>query len=148
MKILTLWEPWASLMARGYKKWETRCWRTHYRGPVAIHAAKTDRWAAEVVRLIRAAGYDNDHLDRLCLEIGQWPLGKIIAIGNLVDCVPTERAAPSDHERVFGDYSPERFAWVFEDIRRVEPRVFKGQRGLRDLPDGVAQELKLLDEAA
>jgi hypothetical protein len=41
MKALTLWQPWASLVAFGEKRVETRCWTTKYRGDIAIHAAKT-----------------------------------------------------------------------------------------------------------
>ena len=39
MKALTLWQPWASLVALGHKRIETRCWSTKYRGDLAIHAA-------------------------------------------------------------------------------------------------------------
>jgi len=40
LKALTLWQPWASLLAGGGKMFETRSWKTNYRGPVVIHAAK------------------------------------------------------------------------------------------------------------
>lgn len=39
MKALTIWQPWASLLACGGKRFETRSWATSYRGPIAIHAA-------------------------------------------------------------------------------------------------------------
>ena len=39
MKALSLRQPWASLIADGRKTIETRTWRTHYRGPLAIHAS-------------------------------------------------------------------------------------------------------------
>lgn len=39
MKVLTLHQPWASLVALGVKTIETRSWSTKYRGPLAIHAA-------------------------------------------------------------------------------------------------------------
>lgn len=39
MKALTLWQPWASLVALGEKKIETRTWSTTYRGTLAIHAS-------------------------------------------------------------------------------------------------------------
>lgn len=42
MKAITIWQPWASLLACGAKKYETRSWKTDYRGPIAIHAAKKD----------------------------------------------------------------------------------------------------------
>ena len=40
MKLLSLWEPWATLMAIGAKKIETRSWATSYRGWLAIQASK------------------------------------------------------------------------------------------------------------
>jgi len=40
MKVLTLTQPWATLVAIGAKRLETRSWSTGYRGPLAIHAAK------------------------------------------------------------------------------------------------------------
>lgn len=40
MKALTIHQPWASLIAYGFKRFETRGWRTNYRGLVAIHAGK------------------------------------------------------------------------------------------------------------
>jgi hypothetical protein len=42
MKAITIWQPWASLIAIGAKQYETRSWETKYRGPIAIHAAKKD----------------------------------------------------------------------------------------------------------
>lgn len=42
MKAITIWQPWASLIACGAKKYETRGWPTKYRGPIAIHAAAKD----------------------------------------------------------------------------------------------------------
>jgi hypothetical protein len=41
MKALSLWQPWATLIALKKKQIETRSWRTTYRGPLAIHAAKS-----------------------------------------------------------------------------------------------------------
>jgi hypothetical protein len=40
MKAISLWQPWASAIALGWKKNETRHWSTDYRGPLLIHAAK------------------------------------------------------------------------------------------------------------
>jgi len=40
MKAITLWQPWASLLATEAKQYETRSWATKYRGLIAIHAAK------------------------------------------------------------------------------------------------------------
>ena len=40
MKAISLWQPWASAVARRAKFNETRHWATSYRGTLAIHAAK------------------------------------------------------------------------------------------------------------
>lgn len=40
MKALTIQQPWAHLIATGDKLYETRSWKTNYRGPIAIHAGK------------------------------------------------------------------------------------------------------------
>ena len=40
MRAVSLWQPWASLIADGRKKVETRHWPMHYRGPLAIHATQ------------------------------------------------------------------------------------------------------------
>lgn len=42
MKAITVWQPWATLLATGQKHNETRSWKTSYRGEILIHAAKTD----------------------------------------------------------------------------------------------------------
>ena len=42
IKALTLWQPWASLIAWGEKQYETRSWSTEYRGLLAIHASKRE----------------------------------------------------------------------------------------------------------
>ena len=41
MKVITIKEPFASLVADGIKKVETRSWKTNYRGEIYIHAGLT-----------------------------------------------------------------------------------------------------------
>ena len=38
MKVLTIKEPWASLIVQGFKKYEFRSWKTNYRGKILSHA--------------------------------------------------------------------------------------------------------------
>jgi hypothetical protein len=40
MKAITLYQPFAALIAIGAKRIETRSWNTNYRGPLAIHVSK------------------------------------------------------------------------------------------------------------
>ena len=39
MKVLSIKEPFATLIANGLKKIETRSWKTNYRGEIFIHAS-------------------------------------------------------------------------------------------------------------
>ena len=41
MKVLSLTEPWATLIKENMKKVETRSWKTSYRGELYIHASST-----------------------------------------------------------------------------------------------------------
>ena len=41
MKVLSIRQPWASLIMYGYKTIEFRTWKTSYRGKFLIHASKT-----------------------------------------------------------------------------------------------------------
>lgn len=96
MKAITILEPWASLIAFGKKKIETRNWCTDYRGPIAIHAAKSNKivdypfYLNEIPPCLKlmyeimvrnnlqhkSLGYLSNHLN----------LGCIIATAELVDC--------------------------------------------------------------
>lgn len=140
MKALSLWQPWATLMALGSKRIETRSWSTKYRGPLAIHAAKRfTRTERELCGLepfagvLSAGGYDD--LDDL-------PLGALVAVVDLVDIVPTDptlfgaiRTELGEHELSFGNYGPGRFAWKTENCRRLDdPVPWRGAQGLFWVP--------------
>ncbi len=102
MKAITLTQPWATLLVSGRKKFETRSWRTHYTGPLAIHAASGFPGYAKAA----AEGFGFP-LDDVVL-----PRGAIVGIVDLVDCVRTESLARFDwREMSMGDFSDGRWAW-------------------------------------
>ena len=132
---LSLWQPWATLIAIGAKRIETRGWATNYRGPLAIHAAKNTT-QIEVCRELEFSehlqgwidDWEGEKLDH------HLPLGAIVAVADLVDCVPITGAMAeqiSDQERNFGDYGPGRFGWVLENVRRLKTPI--PQRGAQKL---------------
>ncbi len=138
MKALTLRQPYATLVAIGAKRIETRSWRTRYRGPLAIHAAATfpsqarELCSREPFRsALLAGGYE---------QAEGLPVGRVIARCRLVDCLPTTAEAGLAHgdvppvgseEWAFGDYSQGRFIWLLADVERVEPpRPARGALGL------------------
>lgn len=104
MKLITLWQPWASLMAAGVKTIETRGWSTDYRGPLVIHAAKTWNedcreaiWGEEFWRALRHI-YDWPDRPLGRLQTARWrlPFGNIVGVCNLIDCLPIEYCGDCD----------------------------------------------------
>lgn len=154
MLTITLTEPWATLVADGWKRVETRSWATDYRGPLAIHASKkmTSGDLAHAERFV--ADYDG----ALMLPVGEsgkikdaftTTRGCVIATASLVGCYPTERVIVRDTERDgsylsshgqlvitdmehgFGNYEPGRWAWLLADVRRLpRPVLTTGALGL------------------
>lgn len=141
---LSLWQPWATLIAIGAKHYETRGWPTSHRGPLAIHAAKV--WTRDQAILcakepfrsaLEAAGI------AIPLEPGRYftgrrppvflPLGSVVATARVVDCVDAyaRAGAVGETERAFGDWGPGRFAWQLADVRPLaEPAPIRGAQGL------------------
>lgn len=129
MRCISLWQPWASAIALGVKRVETRHWSTDYRGPLAIHASK--RWTREQIEFAQV----ERSLGRLP---GRIPLGALIAVCDLVDVRPTLelKTQVSAIERIYGNYEPGRFGWVLENVRALpEPIAFCGRQGFFNVPD-------------
>lgn len=145
MNALTIYQPWASLKASNEKEYETRSWQTKYRGPLLIHAAKGSK-----IYYHTLANLDQTFNQALTggkkWDLGIWdklPLGKVMAVGTLVDCLEIgveymtkwgtemEYPLPTGNELAFGDYTPGRFAWTFENVHQLkEPIPAKGMQRL------------------
>jgi hypothetical protein len=117
MKAITLWQPWASLVADQLKTIETRSWHTKYRGVLAIHAGlKMDLDCKDACRRF---GYDPKTI----------PRGAVLCTVMLVDCVqfPNPKAKPDE----YGDFTDGRFGWLLEKVNRfTTPFPAKGGRML------------------
>lgn len=90
MKALTLWQPWASLVALGVKTIETRSWSTRYRGPLAIHAATRRVHTGKFLLLARTAynaGKITKDQEYPFRSLGV-PFGAVVATADLIDVVP------------------------------------------------------------
>jgi activating signal cointegrator 1 len=121
---LSLWQPWATLVAIGAKRNETRSWSTTYKGPLAIHATK--------------GHLDREVLDaepfRRALAGRELPRGVVLAIVWLDGCVRTTSlvgAGLSDQGMAFGDYTSGRWAWLFARVIELSQTVpARGAQGL------------------
>jgi hypothetical protein len=135
MQVLSLRQPWATLVVLGIKQIETRSWRPAHRGTLAIHASTRFpphfRLCCErqpLRALLREAGYD-DWTDLA--------LGAILGTVELTECIPVEDLPElSELERFMGDYSPGRWAWLLSAARRLpEPIPCRGRLGVFDLAE-------------
>ena len=139
MKAITVIQPWASLLASGRKRCETRSWKTNYRGEILIHAGKVRyNYFCEVCGLrenvaahFKAAGIGSDK------DMQGLPFKAIIGKAKLVNCVrideQTAQLIREQHpdEYAFGNFAPGRYAWVMEDaVLFDKPIPASGKQGL------------------
>lgn len=151
MKAISLWQPWASLIATGAKRYETRSWATKFRGPLLICAAKkglTENALRDMLQrtefreaLASAIGYQPKTVWPP-LQPKHLPFGKAVAIVDLVDCIRTEELTEEQigADKPFGDFSPGRFAWKLENVRAFkEPFQVSGAQCLFEVDDKIIQ---------
>lgn len=147
-RALTLWEPWATLVASGIKQFETRSWGTSFRGPLIVTAAKCTTKS-------RAAFHAamTDEVSGLFAGAERWPVQgpALVGLVDVVGCSEIGRSAPdvSELERRLGVWTPGRFAWRLANPVRL-PGQFSvtGRQGLwtpgPELVQDVARQLRAL----
>lgn len=122
MKVLTIKEPYATLIAEGLKEYEFRTWKTSYRGDILIHAAKTP---------------NNENKKRFIDRNLNYKEGFIIAKANITDCVEVDdkliKELLNKDKEVYKNLSIKRdkklFGFKLENVERIDPIEAKGQLG-------------------
>lgn len=136
MKMLSLWQPWATLIATGIKTIETRPWKTEYRGPLAILASKKKvdydfgslMWEAGIAEAMhKAAGFG---------WYESFPRGCVVAVVDLVDVVPISERWGAAHE--YGRSLQPRSAEMFGGDR--DGLFVCSSDGARGTVDGYAED--------
>ncbi len=130
MKVLSLIQPWATLIVLGEKKIETRSWRPkNFSGELYIHASKKlDKKVCEqepFKSILAKHGYNAHNL----------PIGAIIGKCNVLYYSSTEelRHDISEQENAFGDYSDNRYGWTVDNpILFANPIPAKGKLNIWD----------------
>lgn len=127
MKVLTIREPWASLIAQGVKQIETRSWLTRYRGELYLHAGcaplpKNDPAVTALLKLLRDPNP---------------AYGQILARCRIIDCIYMDERyiagiqSENPTEFACGIYAPGRYAWVLGQVEPLAaPIPCKGRLGL------------------
>lgn len=120
MKVLTIKQPWASLIIDGYKEYEFRSWKTKVRGEVLIHASKS---------LEKDAMKRFKHLDL------EYPTGKILGKVTITDCIKVTKEFEDNlitqNELVYGaSRGRDGYAFKLDQVEKWEtPKDAKGSLG-------------------
>lgn len=142
MKAISLWQPWASLIAVGAKRFETRSWATNYRGPLLICAAKGGLSKRNFLDFLE----DLKEEHKIEFRNQALPFGEAVCLVDLVDCIRTENLIEDYRvDLPFGDFSYGRFAWKLENVRAFkEPFPIRGAQGLFEVDDAliIGREMK------
>lgn len=120
MKVLTIKQPFATLIAEGLKEYEFRTWKTKYRGEFLIHAGK---------------GIDKKALQKFACYNLDYPTGCIIAKVNLTDCVKIDDEVKNMlkgkkslvYENIINSPDFEGFGFKLENVKKVKPIYLNGK---------------------
>lgn len=134
IRALSLHQPWADWVTWQQKEYETRSWRTSYRGWLLIHATQCRCDGCELC--VRAAGGESPHT-----------YGAIVGVAQLIDVATTDevmkRTVVSALELRRGDWSLNRFAWRLTRAEQLyEPVNCRGRQRLWVPPPDVVRSVR------
>lgn len=121
MRVITLKQPWATLVAEGLKKYEFRSWKLNYRGEILIHAGK---------------GVDEDAMKKFEHLNLKYPQSKIVAKVKILDCIELNdkinKQIIEENELVYGHkYNRTGYAWKLELIEKINnSKKISGKQGI------------------
>lgn len=132
MKILSIKEPFASLIKNNKKYIETRSWKTNYRGELYIHAS--------ISKITKDIKKRNELMNLVSDD--EMGYGNILCRCELVDCIyMTEEyidyIKTNEYEQyICGHYEVGRYAWILKDIEPLDEIIpAKGQLGIWNYDD-------------
>lgn len=120
IRVITLKQPWASLVANGLKIYEFRNMNYSYRGKILIHAGK---------------GFDKDAMERVKDYNLDYPIAKILAEVEIVDCIKIDNnfyeMINKLNSPVYGNKKRTGYAWKLENINKINiDKTINGKQGI------------------
>ncbi len=119
MKVLSLKEPFATLIKNNVKFIETRSWKTDYRGELYIHSSKSK---------VEKSVYKRKELVKLFDE-NELSYGCIICKCDLVDCIKITKEYQKEiknnypDQYICGDFTEGRYAWILKNIEPLKETI-------------------------
>lgn len=153
MHALTVCQPWAWAIARGFKRVENRSWATNFRGPLAIHAGLSRKWIDGGRTHLYEAARDYDRPDWRMPDEDALVYGAIVAVASVVECVTIDELLRRDEHDLRGAgpglpaeilaFAGGPWCWLLEDVRPLaEPIPCRGAQGLWTPPVDVRLETR------
>ena len=120
MKVITVKQPFASLIAEGYKEYEFRTWKSSYRGELYIHAG---------------LGIDKKAMKRFEYLNLEYPQGQIICKCNMSDCILIDDSMkeilkekdPIVYKGAINNKEKQEYGFKLENIEKINPIPAKGK---------------------
>lgn len=168
---LSMWQPWASLVIYGFKRFEGRQWDSDYRGPLWIHAGSRQPTPEEIEAVEKQYKllYQGVSKKDLPEFPNEYPTGCLIGLVDLQSVidqktykqhVPKEYTKESTSEFLFVARNPRRLMVPIRmpgkrGIFNIEPEICRtGLMGLKKVPtnwfpyfaDNLPEEVKQIEE--
>ena len=126
MKVITIKQPFASLIAAGIKEYEFRTWKTKYRGEILIHAGK---------------GIDKKAMKKFDEYGLEYPSGCIIAKANLSDCIKVDdefrkvlfEKNPKIYNSIIKHVEWDGYGFKLDNIEKIKPIPAKGKLSIWEM---------------
>ena len=125
VRVITLKQPWASLIANGLKIYEFRNMNYSYRGKILIHAGK---------------GVDKEALESVKEFNLEYPQSKIMAEVEIVDCIQIDDKfndfLNNLNSPVYGKVKRTGFAWKLQNVKKLDCKEeISGKQGIWYIDD-------------
>lgn len=121
MKVITLKQPWATLVAEGIKQYEFRSWQIKYRGNILIHAGK---------------GIDKNAMERVKDLNLEYPQSQIVAEVKIEDVIECDKEfndyINSLNSVAYGNNKQrDGYAWKLKVIKKInDNKQISGKQGI------------------
>lgn len=133
MKVITVKQPFATLIAEGLKEYEFRTWKSKYRGEILIHAG---------------LGVDKTAMERYKHLNLEYPKGCIIAKASMTDCVYVDDKLKEElksidslvYYGVLNSSDWDGYGFKLENISKIEPIYIKGKLSLWDYDGNIIEK--------
>ena len=142
MKVISIWNPWATLVVKGFKIIETRSWQA----PKSLIGQRIGIASTKQIRPDQRIEITNEEFTKHYAatelpimpsgyaDLARFSNGYILGTAELISSdVLTEEDIEdiTDEEKAFGWYAPGRYAWRLRDaVEFINPVSARGSQGI------------------